>query len=108
LHWPCLGDSRFHSFPSGHATTAFTVAAVLTWAAPGRWRLWLGVAAGIGLSRILLNAHFASDVLGGAAIGWWAGRSGLRLVERFAPARPRSAAWPRAAEGDPQGRVPSR
>jgi undecaprenyl-diphosphatase len=108
FHWPCLGDSRFQSFPSGHATTAFTVAAVLTWAAPARWRLWLGVAAGIGLSRVLLNAHFISDVLGGAAIGWWAGRSGRWLVERYAPASARPAAWPGAGEGEPERRVPSR
>jgi undecaprenyl-diphosphatase len=108
FRWPCLTDARFHSFPSGHATTAFAVAAALAWAAPARRRLWLGVAAGVGLSRILLNAHFASDVLGGAAIGWWAGRSGLRLVERFAPAAVPAVAWSRPAEADTPDGVPSR
>jgi undecaprenyl-diphosphatase len=93
FRWPCLGDARFHSFPSGHATTAFAVAAALSWAVPARRRVWVAVAAGIGLSRVLLNAHFASDVLGGAVIGWWAGRSGLRLVERFGPAWARAIAW---------------
>ena len=29
FHWPCLAESRYHGFPSGHATTAFAVAASL-------------------------------------------------------------------------------
>ncbi|MGH7268083.1 MAG: hypothetical protein ACREMB_24970, partial [Candidatus Rokuibacteriota bacterium] len=29
FHWPCLGDSRYQSFPSGHAAIAFAVAAAL-------------------------------------------------------------------------------
>lgn len=85
FHWPCLTDSRYHSFPSGHTTTAFAVAAALTAAAPAGRRSWLAVAAGVGASRLLLNAHFLSDVLGGALIGWWAGRLGLRLADRLAP-----------------------
>jgi len=80
FHWPCLGVRDLTSFPSGHATTAFTVAAALTAAAPGRRRLWIAVASGIGASRVALNAHFLGDVVGGGLIGWWAGRVGLDLV----------------------------
>jgi undecaprenyl-diphosphatase len=87
FHWPCLVDSRYHSFPSGHTTTAFAVAAALTAAVPARRRTWLAVAAGIGASRLLLNAHFLSDILAGAVIGWWAGTLGIRLVDRLAPLR---------------------
>src|SRR5262245_9409201 len=84
FHWPCLLDSRYHSFPSGHATTAFAVAAALTRAAPARRPLWLVVAGLIGAARVLLNAHFLSDVLGGAILGWWGGWLGIRLTERQA------------------------
>jgi membrane-associated phospholipid phosphatase len=83
FHWPCIRDSRYHSFPSGHAATAFAVAAALSLAVPGRRRVWLAVAGGVGLSRILLNAHFLSDVLGGALLGWWAGQAGVGLVTRL-------------------------
>jgi membrane-associated phospholipid phosphatase len=92
FHWPCLVDSRYHSFPSGHATTAFAVAAALARAAPGRRRVWLAVAGGIGASRVLLNAHFLSDVVGGAVVGWWGGHLGQRLADRFLPRR--LASWP--------------
>ncbi len=85
FHWPCLVDSRYQSFPSGHATTAFAVAAALVRAAPGQRRLWLAVAGGVGASRVLLNAHFLADVIGGAVIGWWGGRLGQRVADRFAP-----------------------
>lgn len=86
FYWPCLRDSRYQSFPSGHATVAFAVAAALTQAVPSRRRTWLAGAGGVGLSRVLLNAHFLSDVLGAAVLGWWAGRLGLRLVAAFVPA----------------------
>jgi membrane-associated phospholipid phosphatase len=87
FHWPCLADTRYHSFPSGHAATAFAVAAALARAAPGRRRVWLAVAAGIGASRVLLNAHFLSDVVGGGVIGWWGGGQGQRIADRYLPRR---------------------
>ncbi len=85
FHWPCVSRWRYHSFPSGHAMTAFAVAAALAMIAPKRRPLWLAIAVGIGASRVLLNAHFVSDVLGGGLIGWWAGQAGLWLAPRFVP-----------------------
>jgi membrane-associated phospholipid phosphatase len=108
FHWPCLGDSRFHGFPSGHATTAFSVAAALACAAPSRRRVWLLVAGGVGASRVLLNAHFVSDVLGGAAIGWWATEAGMALAGRLTPAWVASVGWAAAVEADPRPGVSSR
>jgi membrane-associated phospholipid phosphatase len=84
FRWPCLGDSRYHSFPSGHATAAFALAGALVLAVPSRWALWLLVAAGVSASRLLLNAHFLSDVVAGAILGWWAARLGSVLVRRAA------------------------
>jgi membrane-associated phospholipid phosphatase len=84
FHWPCWGRWNYHGFPSGHAATAFAAAAALLSWAPTRGRAWVFMAAsGVGASRILLNAHFLSDVLGGGLIGWWAGEAGVRLVARY-------------------------
>ena len=61
-----LGDP---SFPSGHTSIAFSMATILGHQYP-RWRIPLYVGAGlVGLSRIYLGRHYASDVLMGAAVG---------------------------------------
>ncbi|HTQ31151.1 MAG TPA: phosphatase PAP2 family protein [Opitutaceae bacterium] len=65
------------SFPSGHATQAFTVASVI--AAHYDDNPWIdsaayGLAALVGVARIDHNAHFASDVLAGALLGNAVGR----------------------------------
>lgn len=84
FHWPCFGEAGYQGFPSGHAATAFAAAAALGAWVPGRRRAWLlAAASGVGASRIVLNAHFLSDVLGGAVMGWWAGEVGLFLVTRY-------------------------
>jgi undecaprenyl-diphosphatase len=61
-----LGDP---SFPSGHTSIAFSMATILGHQYP-KWRVPLYVGAGlVGLSRIYLGRHYASDVLMGAAVG---------------------------------------
>jgi len=59
------------SFPSGEATEAFTLAAVVsahTDSVALRGVAW-GLAGLVGWERITLNAHWASDVVAGALIG---------------------------------------
>ena len=57
------------SFPSGHAMSAFAVAAAIAVLSPRlRWPV-LGVAAVIGFSRVYLGVHFWLDVLVGAVLG---------------------------------------
>ena len=57
------------SFPSGHAMSAFAVAAAIALLAPRlRWPV-LALAALIGFSRVYLGVHFWLDVLAGAALG---------------------------------------
>lgn len=59
-----------HSFPSGHASTTFAVATVLEVLYGPKAGLPAYVVAGlISFTRIDSNAHFASDVLFGAALG---------------------------------------
>lgn len=57
------------SFPSGHATTAAGLALALALIWP-RYRLGFAVGgAAIVFGRIVVNAHFLSDALAGAALG---------------------------------------
>jgi membrane-associated phospholipid phosphatase len=90
FRWPCFGTSRHHSFPSGHATAAFALAGALAPVAlaPAARRAWLGAAVAVAVSRVVLNAHFLSDVLGGMVVGWWAAGLGRWSVDRLAPRLP--------------------
>ena len=68
-----------YSFPSGHTTTAFTTAGVLT----RRYGGWVGgvslVLAGFTvMGRMEDMKHYASDVVAGATIGWIIGRTVAR------------------------------
>ena len=71
------GNFGYNSFPSGHTTSAFSVATVI--ATEYKDVKWIPYAcysiAGLtGLSRINDNKHWASDVLMGAAIGFGVGK----------------------------------
>ena len=57
------------SFPSGHAVTAFTLAAAISIIFP-RWSIPAFVAAvAIGVSRVMITSHYLSDVLAAAGVG---------------------------------------
>lgn len=57
-------------FVSGHATVAFACAAILSPYLPRRWRaVGYGLAATVGLSRVVVGAHLPLDVVGGAGLG---------------------------------------
>jgi undecaprenyl-diphosphatase len=79
-HWGPSLAAGYNSFPSGHATAAFTLAAVLASASPS-WRPALyGLAALIAFSRVAVDAHFVSDVVAGGLLGWAAGRVAARVA----------------------------
>ncbi|WP_155059192.1 phosphatase PAP2 family protein [Streptomyces blattellae] len=78
--WPDPVDSaHYAAFPSGHAMTATVVCGLLLWLlihyGAGRtvWRTAVAVAvisvAGVGLTRVWLGVHWASDVVGGWLLG---------------------------------------
>ena len=57
-----LCDWTYQSFPSGHATTAFALAAVLGFLSERWFYPALLLAAMIGLSRLTLGVHYPRDV----------------------------------------------
>jgi undecaprenyl-diphosphatase len=68
--FPCVpAEYAVASFPSGHATTAFALATLLTLWYPRGAIGFLGLAGVVGVTRVFLGAHFPSDVLAGAALG---------------------------------------
>ena len=61
------------SFPSAHTATAVGLAVILGTLYPrGRYYFFV-LAALVGLQRIVSSAHFPSDVMAGAAVGWIVG-----------------------------------
>lgn len=62
-------QADYLSFPSGHAATAFALATALTLLWPRHVAAYVLLALLVGASRVLSNAHWLSDVVGGALIG---------------------------------------
>ena len=74
-------EPKTTSFPSGHTLAAFCAATVMSHRGDGAGNALLYTSAAlVGLSRLHLRAHHASDVLGGAAIGTALGLLGRRLL----------------------------
>ncbi|MFE0250638.1 phosphatase PAP2 family protein [Streptomyces sp. NPDC059010] len=78
--WPDPVDSaHYAAFPSGHAMTATVVCGLLLWllhrygAGRALWRTAVAVVAvsvaGVGLTRVWLGVHWATDVVGGWLLG---------------------------------------
>ena len=68
--FPCFAQGyALASFPSGHATTAFSAAVLLSLWYPRAAGPALGLAFVVALSRVVLGAHYPSDVLAGSLLG---------------------------------------
>lgn len=57
------------SFPSGHASAAFTAAGILGHHDPALRPLYYALAAVVATSRVHVQVHHASDVIAGAVLG---------------------------------------
>ena len=79
-----LRQPRSSSFPSGHATSAFMAATLLSAGRPRMRPLWLAVAAVVASSRVHVKIHHASDVAAGALIGVGLGKI-VRLIWNVSP-----------------------
>ena len=105
---PLAWRAAFESLPSGHATTAFSVLVAFGAVFPDlRWLLWL-YALVIAASRVIVQAHYPSDVVAGAALGGlmalavrdWCARRRLGLyIGSDGKVRPLPAASPARLKG---------
>jgi len=86
---------HYGSFPSGHATTIFTVAGILSLYLRQSALTWLLVAAAllIGFSRIAVGVPWPLDVLGGAFGGWLSAVFGTLLAQHWRWGISRPGKW---------------
>ena len=73
--------SGHDSFLSGHTTEAFTLASVITEHYPALWVkiTAYGLAGTVGYARLNNNRHWTSDVLAGAVVGTYVGKTVVRF-----------------------------
>lgn len=86
---PRLWDGPFTgwdytSFPSGHTSTAFALASLIS--SVYKDKLWVGIvsygiATGVAWSRVYDNQHWPSDVLIGAALGFAIGKTVYHVMQ---------------------------
>ncbi|MCY7300971.1 MAG: phosphatase PAP2 family protein [Ilumatobacteraceae bacterium] len=82
------GDPRYpvrrpstSSFPSGHASSAFFAASILTaWGGAVTAPAWFALAGVVGTSRAYVRIHHPSDVVGGAVVGLLLGQAALAAL----------------------------
>ncbi len=79
LYSPFVWRASYAGMPSGHATTAFAVLVAFGTLWPRYRTVFLIYAMLIAISRVLVTAHYPSDVLAGALVGI----GGAVLVRRY-------------------------
>lgn len=88
--WNLFGfqmDYIWNSFPSGHATTGLAIAISGSTVYPRlRWLFWI-VGIAIALGRVMLNAHYLSDIIAGGMLGGVVAYG----ILRYTPMPPRNA-----------------
>lgn len=94
------------SFPSGHAVSAATLATWLAFQGSRRWvPAWVMLALVLGATRVIVKAHWPSDVIAGLCVGVVAARL---IIARFGAhpwMRLASLEEPDAAAGGLAGRL---
>jgi undecaprenyl-diphosphatase len=105
---------RGNAFPSGHAVqslSTFVALAVIATTLTSHRLLWTAaailLATGVGLSRIYLGVHWATDVIAGwGAAALWV-TALVWLFDRVWPLPSRDERGPASRRGPPQARLPA-
>ncbi|MDD8020361.1 MAG: phosphatase PAP2 family protein [Acidobacteriota bacterium] len=73
---PFTLQRQWQSFPSGHSTAVWAVATTLAFRTDRSYlkALLYSLAAGVSLSRVILDKHFASDVVASSLLGYYIGQ----------------------------------
>lgn len=75
------------ALPSTHAIVAFGAAVMLSRLFPRGRVIWYGLAIGCGLTRVMLQAHFVSDIAVAGLVAWavgaWLWRRHEARIERY-------------------------
>jgi membrane-associated phospholipid phosphatase len=96
--WAGLFDEPNLSFPSGHTCLAFATAACLGICIP-RWKyLFYALGLFVAAERIAENAHYLSDVIGGAGLGTLSAYLTFWIANRVVPWERETAAPPEPAQ----------
>ena len=83
-----IGPSyKAHTFPSGHATTAFAIGGLYALGLQFRtgYVIFLSAASVAALSRAVVGVHWPLDILAGAFGGWLAAVIAIRLAQKTLP-----------------------
>lgn len=72
----------YQSFPSGHSAAAFALAGVLAWYYPRAAAVFWILAVGAATSRVLYLAHWPSDCIAGAGLGYLWSLAGLFVCRK--------------------------
>ena len=72
-------NSEYHSFPSGHTSSIFVVALVFALFLPKLKYFFILLAGLVAFSRIVVEAHFFTDVVGGIVVAYLS----VKLVKLF-------------------------
>ncbi|MGZ4353322.1 MAG: phosphatase PAP2 family protein [Gaiellaceae bacterium] len=89
LPHPLMHVPHDGSFPSGHTTTSFACATVLSAAVPRAAPLFYVLALAIAYSRLYVGAHWVLDVVGGIVLGVATALLLLAADRRLSARRPR-------------------
>ncbi len=74
------GTHDIWSMPSAHTASAFALAGVLALLYPALRPLALTLGCAVAVCRVVLGAHYITDVIIGGVIGWMAARAVMRAV----------------------------
>ncbi|MBZ7923723.1 phosphatase PAP2 family protein [Ensifer adhaerens] len=99
---PFATTDLYESFPSGHSTAAGAFFGVFAMLLPNLRPLFLVLALTIGVSRVVVGAHYPSDVAAGLLLGLWTSVMMAFLFARFGRLfRLGEGGWPLVGRSDP-------